>query len=71
MNQLYTYTWGNNEKRKTLKGRHCIVLARGAKGSILIEFTDNGQKEIVSRYSIRKAETKEIEKAEKVKKFFG
>ena len=50
----YKYIWGNNEKRQTLKGRECVVLARGAKGSILIEFTDNNQKEIVSRYSIRK-----------------
>jgi hypothetical protein len=51
---MYRYIWGNNEKRKTLKGRLCNVMAKGKKNSLLIEFTDNGQKEIVSRYSVRK-----------------
>jgi hypothetical protein len=50
---MYKYIWGNNEKRKTLQGRVCNVIARGSKNSVLIEFED-GQKEIVSRYSIRK-----------------
>ena len=49
----YKYNWGNNEKRATMKGRGCDVLARGKKNSICIEF-ENGQREIVSRYSIRK-----------------
>jgi hypothetical protein len=48
------YTWGNNPKRETLKGRRCRVLARGAKNSCLIEF-ENGQREIVSRYAVRPA----------------
>jgi hypothetical protein len=42
------YRWGNNEKRVTMKGRECKILTRGKKGSILIEFLDNKQKEIVS-----------------------
>jgi len=49
----YYYYWGNNEKRITMKGRRCKVNARGKKNSIEIEFK-NGQKEIVSRNSIRK-----------------
>ena len=52
--QLYTYAWGNNTKRATLKGRVCRVLARLRKNSIVIEFVDNGQQEVVSRNSIRK-----------------
>lgn len=52
--ELYKYTWKNNEKRKLMFGRICKVLSRGKKNSCLIEFIDNGQKEIVSRYSIRK-----------------
>lgn len=52
--QIYIYAWGNNEKRATLKGRECIVVARGKMNSIMIQFTDNKQREIVSRYSIRK-----------------
>jgi len=49
----YIYSWGNNIKRKTMKNRFCKVLARGKKNNILIEF-ENGQKEIVSRNSIRR-----------------
>ena len=50
---MYRYIWGNNEKRKTLQNHVCNVIARGTKNSVLIEF-ENGQKEVVSRYSIRK-----------------
>lgn len=52
--QLYTFSWKNNEKRVTMYKRICKVTARGAKNSIRIEFIDNGQKEIVSANSIRK-----------------
>lgn len=51
---LYRYRWGNNEKRLTMKGRICVVLARGRMNSCLIEFVDDGQQEIVSRNSLRK-----------------
>jgi hypothetical protein len=49
---FYRYAWGNNEKRKTMQGRLCRVIARGKKNSIMIEFQD-GQREVVSRHSIR------------------
>lgn len=49
------YTWGNNEKRITLKGRSCRILAEGKKNSIMIEFED-GQREIVSKFSIKEKE---------------
>lgn len=58
---MYKYIWGNNEKRKALKGRICNVISRGKMNSVLIEF-DNGQKEIVSRYSIRKLKHIGLEK---------
>jgi hypothetical protein len=45
------YRWGNNEKRAAMKGRECIVIARGRMNSVIIEFTDNGQREVVSRRS--------------------
>ncbi len=49
----YYYTWGNNEKRKTLKGRRCRVLHRAPRmNSCLIEFED-GTRECVSRFSVR------------------
>lgn len=48
------YAWGNNEKRATLKGRTCRVIARGRMNSVLVEF-ENGQREITSRYAVRSA----------------
>jgi hypothetical protein len=52
---LYVYVWKNNQKRAQLCGRQCVVLARGAMNSCLVEFVDNGQREIVSRWAIRKS----------------
>ena len=46
------YRWGNNEKRATMKDRECKIITRGKMGSILIEFLDNGQREIVSWRSV-------------------
>lgn len=51
----YIYKWGNNEKRKTMKGRRCLVIARGKMNSCMIVFEDNGQQEIVSRNALKKA----------------
>jgi len=50
--KTYIFRWGNNPKRKTLKGRECIILAVGKKASVLVKFTDNNQKEIVSRRAL-------------------
>lgn len=52
--RLYRYVWGNNEKRATLRGRLCRVVARGALNSALVEFVDNGQREVVSRSALRR-----------------
>lgn len=54
MVKMYKYIWGNNEKRITMKGRICNLISVGKMNSILIEFIDNGQREIVSKRSIRK-----------------
>jgi len=51
---LYVFQWGNNAKRATLKGRTCRVIARGTMNSALVEFTDNGQQEVISRNALRK-----------------
>ena len=53
----HTYIWKNNPKRLTLTGRACTILARGKMNSCLIEFS-NGQREIVSRYAVRKQPAK-------------
>ncbi len=49
----HRYVWGNNEKRASMKGRVCRILASGRMSSVLVEF-ENGQKEIISRRSLRK-----------------
>ena len=36
----HVYAWGNNPMRATLKGRPCRILARGAMGTVVVEFTD-------------------------------
>jgi hypothetical protein len=52
---LYLYSWGNNARRAALKGRACRVLAVGRLGSCLVEFVDDGRREIVSRRALRSA----------------
>lgn len=52
----HTYFWGNNEKRATMKGRPCRVIARGlSMRSVMVEF-ENGQREIVSYRALRERE---------------
>lgn len=51
---LYRFCWGNNSKRATMQGRVCRVVCRGMMNSAMIEFTDNGQREVVSRNAIRR-----------------
>ena len=49
----YIYAWGNNPKRKLLKGKSCKVIARGRMNSVLVEF-NNKQREIISRNALRR-----------------
>lgn len=49
----HVYCWGNNERRKELKGRKCRILTRLKMNSVVVEF-ENGETEITSRYAIRK-----------------
>jgi len=49
----YTYAWGNNSKRATLKGRELIIIACLKMNSVIVRF-DNGQEEVVSRRALRK-----------------
>ena len=51
---LYRFCWGNNPKRATMQGRVCRVICRGTMNSAMIEFTDNGQREVVSRNALRR-----------------
>jgi hypothetical protein len=56
--QLYTFCWKNNSKRATMYGRVCRVICRGTMNSAMIEFTDNGQCEVVSRNALRRYNAK-------------
>ena len=50
---IYRFAWGNNDKRRGLKGRRCVIEAAGALGSVQVRFLDNDQREIVSRRALR------------------
>lgn len=53
---LYTYEWGNTPERAALKGRRCRIVARGAKGTVLLEFVDTGTRVTSSFRALRKAQ---------------
>lgn len=55
---LYRYNWRNNAKRALLFGRTCRVICRGAMNSAMVEFTDNGQREVISRNALRRERTR-------------
>jgi hypothetical protein len=47
------FAWGNNPRTAELKGRRCVVLARGAMASVLVEFLDTGERVVTSRRALR------------------
>lgn len=49
----YRFNWKNNPKRAELYGRECIIIATGKMNSVQVEFIDNRQREVVSRFSLR------------------
>lgn len=52
MTQWYVFRWG--KYRPELKGQRCVVLARGALNSALVQFQD-GTRHIVSRNALVRA----------------
>ena len=51
----YVYVWGNNPRRAELKGRRCVVDARGRMGTVLVRFLDTGERVTTSRRALRAA----------------
>jgi hypothetical protein len=51
--RVYVYAWGNNERRMGLKGRRCVIEARGALGTVLVRFLDTGERVTTSRRALR------------------
>ncbi len=52
----YVYVWGNNPRRAALKGRRCVVEARGRMGTVLVRFLDTGERVTTSGRALRPAD---------------
>jgi hypothetical protein len=53
--ERYVYCWGNNSRRAELKGRECVVVARGRMRTVLVEFVDTGERVTCSARALRRA----------------
>jgi hypothetical protein len=49
------YAWGNNPRRAELRGRLCVVVARGRMNTVLVRFLDTGEQVTTSRRAVRPA----------------
>jgi hypothetical protein len=49
----YTFAWGNNPRRAELKGRRCVVEARGRMRTVLVRFLDTGERVTTSARALR------------------
>lgn len=54
MTATHYYAWRTEKNRKALFGRPCRILAASGRNSLLVEFTDDGQREVVSRRAVRR-----------------
>ena len=52
---VHVYVWGNNPRRAELKGRRCVVEARGRLGTVLVRFLDTNERVTTSRRAIHPA----------------
>ena len=50
----YVFAWGNNPRRKELKGRPCVVEAVGQMNSVLVRFVDTGERVLTSQNALRR-----------------
>lgn len=51
---VYVYAWGNNTRRAELKGRRCVIEARGAMRTVLVRFLDTGERVTSSARALRR-----------------
>ena len=56
---MHVYAWGNNPRRAELKGRRCVVEARGRMGTVLVRFLDTGERVTTSYRALRTEEPEE------------
>ncbi len=50
---VYVFFWGNNERRRELKGRLCVVEIRGRMSTVLVRFLDTGERVTTSFRALR------------------
>lgn len=60
---VYVYVWGNNERRAELRGRECVVEARGSMRTILVRFLDNGERVTTSARAVRRVVSQRVPEA--------
>ena len=53
---MHVYAWGNNPRRAELKGRRCVVEARGRMGTVRVRFLDTGERVTTSYRALRMEE---------------
>jgi hypothetical protein len=51
---VFTFVWGNNERRQELKGRQCQVVQRGRRNTVLVRFLDTGELVTTSFRALRR-----------------
>lgn len=51
---VYVYAWGNNARRAELKGRRCVVEARGRMDTVLVRFLESGERVTTGRRALRR-----------------
>ena len=56
---MHVYAWENNPRRAELKGRRCVVEARGRMGTVLVRFLDTGERVTTSYRALRTEEPEE------------
>jgi hypothetical protein len=50
---VFVFAWGNNARRRALRGRRCVIEARGAMGTVLVRFLDTGERVTTSYRALR------------------
>lgn len=51
---MYDHRWYWRSRLGERNGQRCRIVARGAKGSVLVEFEADGYRVVTSRYAVRR-----------------
>jgi hypothetical protein len=50
----YVYAWANNPRRAELRGRRCVIEARGRMSTVLVRFLPGGERVATSARALRR-----------------